>query len=30
MDERMPDIYNAYIKDSLKWESFFISFTLVL
>lgn len=26
MDERMPEIYNAYLKDSLKWGSFFYFF----
>jgi hypothetical protein len=30
MDERMPEIYEAYLKDSQKWESFFISSTLAL
>ena len=30
MDERLPKIYEAYILDSQKWESFFIEITLAL
>jgi hypothetical protein len=30
MDERMPEIYDAYLKDSQKWESFFMDGTLAL
>ncbi len=30
MDERMPKIYNAYVEDSQKWESFFMYFTSAL
>jgi hypothetical protein len=30
MDERIPEIYNAYVKDSQNWESFFKLFFTTL